>query len=52
MTDYFVGMFSSAGISHYDAMGKYLYTTTKANKYYKKLMTIEQDGQWKMEEDK
>jgi RimJ/RimL family protein N-acetyltransferase len=52
MTDYFVGMFSNAGISDYDAMGNYLYTTTKANEYYKKLMTIEQDGQWKMGEDK
>ncbi|CCV66574.1 hypothetical protein BN85315530 [Paracholeplasma brassicae] len=36
MTDYFLGLFSSAGISHYDAMGNYLYTTTKANEYYKK----------------
>ena len=52
MTDYFLGLFSSAGISDYDAMGNYFYTTTKANEYYKKLMTIEQDGQWKMGEDK
>lgn len=52
MTDYFIGLFSNVGISEYDSMGNYLYTTTKANEYYKKLMTIEQDGQWKMGEDK
>lgn len=31
MTDYFVGMYSNAGICDYDAMGNDLYTTTKAN---------------------
>lgn len=48
--DYIRGLFTSAAISEYDITRKYNYEISKANDYYKRMMNLNHDGTWQLEE--
>ncbi|HPE00163.1 MAG TPA: hypothetical protein PLB83_02925 [Bacillota bacterium] len=50
--DYIVGLYNLAAISKYDISKKHNYQTSKPNEYYLKMMNLNQDGAWQMNEDK
>jgi len=50
--DYIAGLYNLAAISEYDIIKKHKYYTSKSNEYYQKMMNLNQDGTWQMNEDK
>jgi len=50
--DYLAGLYHLAAISEYDITKKHKFYTSKPNKYYQKMMNLNQDGTWQMNEDK
>lgn len=50
--DYIAGLYNLAAISDYDINKKHNYSTSKPNEYYQKMMNLDQDGTWQMDEDK
>jgi len=50
--DYIAGLYNLSAISEYDIIKKHKYYTSKSNEYYQKMMNLNQDGTWKMNEDK
>jgi hypothetical protein len=49
--DYFTSLYNLAAISEYDITKKHNYQTSKPNEYYLKMMNLNQDGAWQMNED-
>ncbi|HPG43177.1 MAG TPA: hypothetical protein PLJ98_05145 [Acholeplasmataceae bacterium] len=49
--DYIAGLYHLAAISEYDINKKHNYYTSKPNEYYLKMMNLNQDGSWQMNED-
>ena len=49
--DYIAGLYNLAAISEYDINKRHKYYTSKPNKYYQKMMNLNQDGTWQMNED-
>lgn len=50
--DYITSLYNLAAISDYDISKKHNYQTSKPNEYYLKMMNLNQDGAWQMNEDK
>ena len=50
--DYIGGLYHLAAISEYDINKKHNYPTSKPNEYYQKMMNLNHDGTWQMNEDK
>lgn len=49
--EYIAGLYNLAAISEYDINKKHNYYTSKPNEYYQKMMNLNQDGAWQMNED-
>ena len=49
--DCIAGLYNSAAISEYDITKNYIYTISRPNDYYLKLMNLKLNGQWQMGED-
>ncbi|MFU8792889.1 MAG: transglutaminase-like domain-containing protein, partial [Acholeplasmataceae bacterium] len=49
--DYIVGLYNLAAISEYDISKMHNYKISKPNEYYLKMMNLNQDGAWHMNED-
>jgi hypothetical protein len=49
--DYITSLYNLAAISEYDISKKHNYQTSKPNEYYLKMMNLNQDGTWQMNED-
>ena len=50
--DYITSLYILAAISEYEISKKHDYQTSKPNQYYLKMMNLQQDGTWQMNEDK
>lgn len=50
--DYIASLYNLAAISEYDISKKHNYQTSEPNAYYLKMMNLNQDGTWQMNEDK
>lgn len=50
--DYIASLYNLAAISEYDISKKHNYQTSKPNEYYIKMMNLNHDGTWKLNEDK
>jgi len=49
--DYISGLYNLAAISEYDITKSYIYTISRPNEYYLRLMKLKLNGQWQMGED-
>ena len=49
--DYITGLYNQAAISEYDINKKHHFEISKPNEYYLKMVLLNQDGTWQMNED-